>query len=68
MWSRSAPERAVYLSDEEGSFQAYAWDIASDTHRRLSNEGVGVDLATISADGSQVIWFSDPTGDESGSG
>jgi dipeptidyl aminopeptidase/acylaminoacyl peptidase len=66
VWSRFAPERAVYLSDEDGSFQAYAWDIASDTHRRLSNEEVGVDLATISADGSQVIWFSDPTGDESG--
>jgi acetyl esterase/lipase len=66
VWARTAPDRAVYLSDEEGAFQAYAWDIASDTHRRISSESVGVDLATITGDGSEVIWFSDPTGDESG--
>ena len=66
VWSRFAPDHAVYLSDEEGSYQAYAWDIPTDTHRRLSDEEVGVDLATISADGSAVIYFSDPTGDESG--
>ncbi|HYG72447.1 MAG TPA: prolyl oligopeptidase family serine peptidase [Actinomycetota bacterium] len=66
VWSRRAPDRAVYLSDEEGSFQAYAWDLVADTHRRLSDETVGVDLATISTDGSEAIWFSDPTGDESG--
>ena len=66
VWSRHAPDRAVYLSDEEGVFQAYAWDVASGTHRRLSDEPVGVDLATPSGDGSEVIWFSDPTGDESG--
>ena len=66
VWSRRAPDRAVYLSDEEGSFQAYAWDLVADTHRRLSDESVGVDLATISSDGSEAIWFSDPTGDESG--
>jgi dipeptidyl aminopeptidase/acylaminoacyl peptidase len=66
IWALDAPERAVYLSDEGGSFQAYAWDIARDAHRRLSDEAVGVDQATITADGSEVVWFSDPTGDESG--
>ena len=66
VWSQHAPDRAVFLSDEEGTFQAYAWDIATGTHRLLSDERVGVDLATMSGDGSEVIWFSDPTGDESG--
>jgi dienelactone hydrolase len=65
-WSRSAPERLVYTSDEEGSFQAYAWDRATGQRRRVSDEAVGVDIATVSGDGSEVIWFSDPTGDESG--
>jgi dipeptidyl aminopeptidase/acylaminoacyl peptidase len=65
-WSRHAPDRLVYTSDEEGSFQAYAWDRTNGTHRRVSNEAVGVIYATVSADGREAIWFSDPTGDESG--
>ena len=65
-WSRHAPDRLVYTSDEEGSFQAYAWDRTTGTHRRVSNETVGVIYATVSADGREAIWFSDPTGDESG--
>jgi dipeptidyl aminopeptidase/acylaminoacyl peptidase len=67
-WSRHAPDRLAHLSDEEGSFQLYAWDLRSGERRRVSDEKVGVDLATftISGDGSEVMWFSDPTGDESG--
>ena len=65
-WSRHAPDRLVYTSDEEGSFQAYAWDRTNGTHRRVSNQPVGVIYATVSADGREAIWFSDPTGDESG--
>ncbi len=65
-WSPRAPERAVVTSDESGSFQAYAWDVATGSRRRVTDEAVGVIHATISADGSDVIWFSDPTGDESG--
>ncbi|MGH2525635.1 MAG: S9 family peptidase, partial [Actinomycetota bacterium] len=65
-WSRHAPDRLVYTSDENGSFQAYAWDRTTETHRRVSNEPVGVISATVSVDGQEAIWFSDPTGDESG--
>jgi dipeptidyl aminopeptidase/acylaminoacyl peptidase len=67
-WGRLAPDRLVYTSDQDGSFQVYAWDRASGEPRRLSNEpvGVGDDAGTVSADGARVIWFSDPTGDESG--
>lgn len=65
-WARLAPDRAVLTSDESGSFQGYTWDVAVGARRRFTDEGVGVIYATISADGSEAIWFSDPTGDESG--
>jgi acetyl esterase/lipase len=65
-WPAAVPDRLVFTSDEEGSFQVYAWDGTAGAPRRLSDERVGVDQATISRDGSSAIWFSDPTGDESG--
>ena len=65
VWGPAAPDRFVLLSDEQGSYQAYAWEPGSEPVRR-TDEPVGVSLATISADGSSVVWFSDPTGDESG--
>jgi len=65
-WSRHAPGRLVLTSDETGSFQAYVWDLASGSRRRITDERVGVIDATVSADGSRAIWFSDPSGDESG--
>lgn len=65
-WSDHAPDRLALISDEHGSFQAYAWDRRTGEPRRATDERVGVGLATVSADGSEVLWFSDPTGDESG--
>lgn len=66
VWGPAAPDRSVVRSDEEGSFQAYAWELGADRPSRRTDEPVGVTAATISADGSSVVWFSDPTGDESG--
>jgi dipeptidyl aminopeptidase/acylaminoacyl peptidase len=65
-WSRRSPDRAVVLSDEGGSYQAYAWDVAAGTRRRVSEEDVGVIYATVTADGRRAVWFRDDTGDESG--
>ncbi len=65
-WSRHAPGRAVLTSDEGGSFQVHTWDVERGTRRRITDEPIGVIHATISADGTEAIWFSDPTGDESG--
>jgi len=65
-WSARRPDRLVFTSDEGGSFQAYAWDRQGGSIRRVTDERVGVALATVSADGADVLWFSDPTGDESG--
>jgi dipeptidyl aminopeptidase/acylaminoacyl peptidase len=66
VWSPQAPDRLVFVSDEEGSYQGYAWDRASGRIRRFTDEPVGVALATVSGDGEEVIWFSDPTGAEDG--
>jgi dipeptidyl aminopeptidase/acylaminoacyl peptidase len=65
-WSRHAPERAVLTSDETGVFQAYGWDLRTGARRRATDERVGVIYATVSADGREIVWFSDETGDESG--
>ena len=64
-WSPARPDRFVFRSDESGSFQAYGWELGGEP-RRLTDERIGVALATISGDGSSLVWFSDPTGDESG--
>jgi len=66
VWSRRAPERLVYTSDEGGAFQAYAWDRETGARRRVTDETVGVIHATVTGDGEQVVWFHDETGDESG--
>ncbi len=65
-WARTAPDRVVAISDESGADQVYAWDLTSGTRRRVSDESVGVIHAAVTADGGRAVWFSDPTGDESG--
>jgi dipeptidyl aminopeptidase/acylaminoacyl peptidase len=65
-WSRLAPDRLAVLSDETGSFQVFGWDAHTGERRRLTDEPVGVMLATPTADGSGIAWFRDETGDESG--
>ena len=65
-WSRTAPGRLAYTSDESGSYQAYAWDLTTGERRRVTDEAVGVIEATVTGDGEAVVWFRDDNGDESG--
>ncbi|HEY6677842.1 MAG TPA: S9 family peptidase, partial [Actinomycetota bacterium] len=65
-WSRHAPDRLVLISNESGSDQVYAWDRAAGTRRRVTDEPIGVILATVSGDGDRAVWLQDTTGDESG--
>jgi hypothetical protein len=51
VWGPGAPERFVLRSDEQGSFQAYAWELGAGPPIRRTDEPVGVLTATISADG-----------------
>ena len=65
-WSRTAPGRLVYVSNESGSYQVYSFDLATGVRRRLSDAPLGVVDAMPSADGALSVWFDDQTGDESG--
>jgi dipeptidyl aminopeptidase/acylaminoacyl peptidase len=65
-WAPAAPDRLVAVSNEDGSLQAWAIDIASGERRRATDLPVGVEAAFITPDGSGVVWWYDATGDESG--
>lgn len=65
-WSPHAPDRLVFSSNESGSDQAYTHDLAAGTTRQASDEAVGVYDGWPTADGSGVVWFSDPDGAEAG--
>jgi acetyl esterase/lipase len=65
-WSRHAPDRLVYASNEGGSYQVHSLDLFTGRKRRLSASPIGVTDGMPSADGANAIWFDDATGDESG--
>ncbi len=65
-WAPLAPERAAAVTTEDGSWQAWAWDLASGDRRRVSDGGVGAEEAHILPDGSGVVWWLDETGSEHG--
>ncbi|HWO71761.1 MAG TPA: prolyl oligopeptidase family serine peptidase [Actinomycetota bacterium] len=65
-WSRLAPDRLVYATNEGGAWQVHTWDLASGTRRRITEDPVGVPDGTPTADGRGVVWLRDETGEEFG--
>jgi len=65
-WSPSAPDNVVYTSNESGSWQVHALDVARGVTRQVTNDPVGLTDAVPTLDGDGVLWFEDVTGDESG--
>jgi dipeptidyl aminopeptidase/acylaminoacyl peptidase len=65
-WAPGAPERLAIVSNESGSAQAWAWDLATGARRQVSGAGVGAEEAHILPDGSGVVWWLDQLGDERG--
>ena len=65
-WASSAPDRAAAVTTEDGSTQAWAWDVRSGERRRVSTGGVGAEEAHILPDGSGVVWWYDEIGNERG--
>jgi dipeptidyl aminopeptidase/acylaminoacyl peptidase len=65
-WASSAPDRAAAVTTEDGSTQAWAWDVRSGERRRVSTGGVGAEEAHILPDGSGVVWWYDEVGNERG--
>jgi dipeptidyl aminopeptidase/acylaminoacyl peptidase len=65
-WARDAPQRCVYTSNVSGTYEVYAWDRATDTHRRITHRRAGTHAADLPPDGAAVWWFADTDGDEFG--
>jgi acetyl esterase/lipase len=65
-WSRTAPDRAVFASNESSVWQVHAWDVATGDRRKVSDHPVGVTQGIASLDGGQVLFWQEDTGDETG--
>lgn len=66
-WARDAPDANLYVSNSSGVWEVYAWDRATDGHRRVTDRPNGTMHATPSPDGQWIWWFDDTDGDEFGS-
>jgi dipeptidyl aminopeptidase/acylaminoacyl peptidase len=64
-WSDSAADHLAFISNESGSWQAWATELATGERRRISNEPVGVESVLVAPDG-RIVWWRDDTGDERG--
>jgi dipeptidyl aminopeptidase/acylaminoacyl peptidase len=65
-WSRLAPDRTVFATNASGIWQVHAWDVASGDRRQISEHPVGVTEGVASLDGSEVLFWQEDTGDETG--
>ena len=65
-WASEIPDHLAAVTTEDGSTQAWAWDLRSDERRRVSHGGVGAEEAHIVPDGSGVVWWYDEVGNERG--
>ncbi len=60
------PDRGLVISDKNGVYQLYAWDIPSGEQRPLTHEPAGVTFGGISPDGEYIYYHQDTGGDELG--
>jgi dipeptidyl aminopeptidase/acylaminoacyl peptidase len=65
-WSRDAPDRVVYSTNESGIWQVHALDVATGHTSQVSDHPVGVMEGYASLDGSEVVFWQEDTGDETG--
>jgi dipeptidyl aminopeptidase/acylaminoacyl peptidase len=65
-WSRGAPDRTVYETNESGIWQVHRWDASTGERRQVSDHPVGVLEGFATLDGAEVIFWQEDTGDETG--
>src|SRR2546422_746963 len=65
-WSRNAPDRTVFASNESGVWQVHSWNVATGERRKISDHPVGVTQGYASLDGDEVLFWQEDTGDETG--
>jgi dipeptidyl aminopeptidase/acylaminoacyl peptidase len=65
-WSRHAPDRTVFTSNESGVWQVHCWDVGTGLKRLVSDHPVGVLEGYPTLDGEGVVFWQEETGDETG--
>jgi dipeptidyl aminopeptidase/acylaminoacyl peptidase len=55
----------VFASNQSGSWQLYTWE-RDRARRKVTDDPVGITNATMTPDGSGIVWFYDDKGDEFG--
>lgn len=73
-WTPTTPDRIAYESTESGVWQLHVGEIRRSNdgspvwfvRRRITDHPVGVILGAWSPDASEILWWQDETGDESG--
>ena len=65
-WSRDAPDRLLYASNESGRLELHAWDRASGNRRQVTSRPEGTTTGALDPDGRSIWWFDDERGNEAG--
>jgi dienelactone hydrolase len=65
--ARDAQGRALYVSNESGSYELYCWEVAGNLRLQATDRPDGTTLGALSANGQGLWWFDDHEGDEFGS-
>ena len=64
--ARDAGSRCHYVSNASGTFELYAWDRSTDSHRQVTDRPNGTVYGELDPAGESVWWFADTDGDEFG--
>lgn len=62
----NAPERGIAITNQEGPYQAYAWDVPGGQLKQRTNRPEGLIGAAISPDGKHLYYLDDQQGNEIG--
>ena len=65
-WSVRRPDTLFYVSDDDGTVQAWSFDLATGDRHQLTRQDVGVESVVVLPDGRGVAWWADDSGDENG--
>lgn len=64
--AKTAPTRGMAASNRTGTFQLYAWEVASGALHQRTDNPTGIIAGTIAPDGRFIYYFEDHAGDEIG--
>ncbi|HEY4938552.1 MAG TPA: prolyl oligopeptidase family serine peptidase [Actinomycetota bacterium] len=66
VWAEDQADRLLQVSNEEGRFELYSWDLRTGDRRRMTDRPEGTRTGAIEPGGRQVWWFDDEGGSEHG--